>query len=43
MLVRQVRQKNAVFVAFKLYVCNGCHDILMMSTDVSDITICFKH
>ena len=46
-LIRQSNQKSAIFVTigyflnkgfnFQLYVCNECHDLLMMSMNPSDI------
>ena len=49
MLIRQVNQKSAIFVTigiflnkgfkFQLNVCNGCHDLLMMSMSFSNIAI----
>ena len=53
MLIRQVNQKSAIFVAigifldkgfkFQLDVCNGWHDPLMMSMNLSDIAILSIH
>ena len=43
MLIRQVHQKSAIFIIldkgfqFRSYICNGCHDISMMSISLSDI------
>ena len=49
MLIRQPNQKSAKFVTisiflneefkFQPHVCNGCHDLLMMSMTLSDIAI----
>ena len=49
MLIRQVNQRNAIFVTiwsfldkgFKYYldICNGCHDLLMMSVNLGNIAI----
>ena len=34
-----MHQKNVIFVTIQLYVCNGCHDVLMMSVNLNDIAI----
>ena len=44
MLIRQGNQKSAIFVlekAFKFqsYACSRCHDLVMVSMDLSDIAI----
>ena len=44
MLRKQMNQKNVIFVTsgrfkFQTYVCNGCHDLLMMYTDLNHIAI----
>ena len=46
MLIRQVNQKSAIFVVFldtgfkfQPDVCSTCHDLLMMSMNLSDIAI----
>ena len=44
MLIRQANQKSRIFVTdgifqIKLNVCNGCHDLLMMSMKLSDTVI----
>ena len=49
MLIRQANQKSAIFVTISIFldkgfnfppkVCNECHDLLMMSMNLSDITI----
>ena len=49
MSLRQVTQKSVIFVTIGIFldkgfkfqpnVCNGCHDILMMSMNLSDIAI----
>ena len=49
MLMRQANQKSATFVTigsflkkgfkFQLNVCNGCHDLLMMSMDLGNVAI----
>ena len=46
MLIRQANQKSSIFVTvgiflnkgfkFQSNVCNGCHDLLMMSMNLSD-------
>ena len=48
-LIKQVHQKNMTFVTigifqikgfkFQQYVCNGCHDVLIMSINFKNITI----
>ena len=48
-LIRQVNQKSAIFVTigffknkgfkFQPHVCNGCHNLLMMSINLSNIAI----
>ena len=52
MLIKQANQKNVKFVKigifldkgfkFQANVCNGCHDLLMMSMNLSHIAI-LKH
>ena len=51
-LTRQASQKNVIFhywyfldkgFKFKPDVCNGCHGILMMSMNISDIAILNIH
>ena len=37
MLIKQVDQKSVKF--FQPYICNGCHDILLMSSKLNDIVI----
>ena len=42
MLIRQVNQKSVIFVTFakfQPYVCNRCHDFLMISMNLSNITV----
>ena len=49
MLIKQVNQKRVIFVSllvflnkgfkFQTNVCNRCHDLLMMSVNLSNITI----
>ena len=42
MLIKQVHQKSVIFVTIgigQLNVCNRCHDLLMMSMNLSDIAI----
>ena len=49
MLIRQLNQNNAIFVTIGFFldkglkfqpdVCNGCHDLLMMSMNLSNIAI----
>ena len=49
MLIREVNQKSTIFFTicifldkefnFHLDVCNGCHDVLMMSMNLIDIAI----
>ena len=49
MLIRQANQKSVIFVTIGIFldkwfkfqpdVCNGCHDVLMMSMNLSDIAI----
>ena len=49
MVIKQVHQKGVIFVIigiilnysfkFQLNVCNRCHDLLMMSMNLSDIAI----
>ena len=49
MLIREVNQKSTIFFTicifldkefnFHFNVCNGCHDVLMMSMNLSDIAI----
>ena len=41
MLIRQANQKSATFVTIGIFfnVSNECHDLLMMSMNLSDITI----
>ena len=48
MLIKQVNQKSVIFIywyflnkvfKFQSNVCNGCHDLLMMSMNLSDIAI----
>ena len=50
-LIKQVHQKSLIFVTigifnkgfkFQPYVCNICHDLLMMSMNLSDIAILNK-
>ena len=45
-LIKQVHQKNMTFVTIGIfqikgfkYVCNGCHDVLIMSINFKNITI----
>ena len=42
-LMKQVHQKGVIFLnegfKFQIYVCNRCHDLLMMSINFSDIYI----
>ena len=48
-LIREVHQKNVVFATiglfqenwfnFQPYVCNGCHDLLMVSINLNDIAV----
>ena len=48
-LIKQVHQKSVMFVTIGIFfyccfkfqpnVCNRCHDLLMMSVNLSDITI----
>ena len=50
-LIRQVHQKSALFATlvffagfkFQPVVCNGCHDVLMISIDLDSITILNIH
>ena len=46
MLIKQVHQKSVIFAAidifkikFQPYVCNWCHDLLMMSINLNKIAI----
>ena len=49
MLIKQVHQKSVIFITigiflnkgfkFQRYVCNRCHDLLMMSINLIGITI----
>ena len=43
MLIKQVHQKSVMFVTigfkFQPNVCNRCHDLLMMSINLSEIAI----
>ena len=40
MLIKQEQQNSIIFVTkFQPNVCNRCHDLLMMSMSLSDITI----
>ena len=49
MLIRKANQKSVIFVTtgnflnkgfkFQTYVCNRCHDLLIMSVNVSNIAI----
>ena len=47
MSIKQVNQKNVMFVTivffldkgfkFQTYVCSGCHDLLIISTNLDDL------
>ena len=49
MLIRQIHQKNKIFVIigifldkgfkFQLYVCNGCHDLSQKAMKFNDVAI----
>ena len=53
MSIKQVNQKNVMFVTivffldkgfkFQTYVCSGCHDLLIISTNLDDIAILNIH
>ena len=50
MLIRHANQKSAVFVVFlekgfkfQPDVCNECHDVLMISVNISDIAVLNTH
>ena len=39
MLIKQVHQKSAIFFKFQPNVCNKCHDLLVISMNLSDMAI----
>ena len=47
MIIRQANQKSMIFITidifkgfkFQTYLCNGCHDLIMMSTNLNDVAI----
>ena len=52
-MIKQMHQRNVLFVIigiflnkkfkFQPYVCNGCHDVLIMPVNPNDIAICGVH
>ena len=50
MIIRQANQKSVIFVTidvfkgfkFQTYLCHGCHDLIMMSTNLNDVAIINK-
>ena len=51
MLIKQIYQKNVIFVtigilkilvlSMKLYLCNGCHDLMQKAMSFNDVAIVY--